>query len=277
MTTSDWLAARTEASPHKLALIIGKQQWTYRQLNGLVNQMAAYLTNRGVQPGDFVAALLPNALEYVCLVHALARLGAVLVPLNARLTTAEIQWQINHIGCKWLAITADTTEIVNCEQLIMNDEWRHTNHSFTIHNSQFNIQHYQAIVFTSGTSGQPKGVMLTFANHFWSATASSYRLGIDPNDRWLSVLPLYHVGGLAVIFRSCLYGTAVVLHQGFHLDQINHSLDSQQITLISLVPTMLYRLLQSREFWPASLRLILLGGAAATPELVQQANSLPRQ
>ena len=118
--------------------------------------------------------------------------------------------------------------------------------------------------------------MLTFANHFWSATASSYRLGIDPDDRWLSVLPLYHVGGLAVIFRSCLYGTAVILHNRFDLDAINHSLDNDGATLISLVPTMLHRLLQSRDHWPDSLRLILLGGAAATPELVEQANNLPK-
>ena len=280
MTTSDWLAARSKAAPDKLALIIGDIQWTYRELDGLVSQMAAFLAGRGVQPDDYVAALLPNSLEYVCLVHALARLGPVLVPLNTRLKTSEIKWQIEHVGCKWLVTNEKIEEIMNCEQLIMNNEWRQAPALFTIHNSQFNIhylQDLQAIVFTSGTSGRPKGAMLTFANHFWSATASSYRLGIDPNDRWLSVLPLYHVGGLAVIFRSCLYGTAVVLHQSFHLDAINHSLNTQEITLISLVPTMLYRLLKSRSHWPDSLRLILLGGAAAAPELIEQANSLPRQ
>ena len=274
MTTSDWLAARANASPTKLALIIRDKQWTYRQLDGLVNQMAAYLIGHGIQSGDFVAALLPNSLAYICLVHALARLGAVLIPLNTRLTAAEIQWQVDYVGCKCLVTASGEDKIMNCEPLMMNDEWQQTPTSFTIHHSQFNIHNLQAIVFTSGTSGQPKGAMLTFANHFWSATASSYRLGIDPADRWLSVLPLYHVGGLAVVWRSCLYGTAVVLHHGFHLDAINHSLDSQQITLISLVPTMLYRLLQSRSHWPDSLRLILLGGAAATPKLIQQANAL---
>ncbi|MCB9422530.1 MAG: o-succinylbenzoate--CoA ligase [Ardenticatenaceae bacterium] len=275
MKTSDWLAARAAATPEKLALIINNKQWTYHQLDGLVSQMAAHLVKRGIRPGDFVAALLPNSLVYVCLVHALARLGAVLIPLNTRLTAAELQWQIDHIGCHWLITLEKAEGIMNCEQIIMKPEWQQMPVSTPIHQSQFNMHQLQAIVFTSGTSGQPKGVMLTFANHFWSAIASSYRLGIDPDDRWLSVLPLYHVGGLAVIFRSCLYGTAVILHQGFHLNQINHSLDNQQITLISLVPTMLYRLLQSREHWPASLRLILLGGAAATPELIEQANALP--
>lgn len=278
MTTSDWLTARAYASPDKLALIIMDKQWTYRQLDGLVNQMASYLTGKGVRPGDFVAVLLPNSLEYVCLVHALARLGAVLVPLNTRLTAAELQWQIEYAGCKLVLYAAETENkwlTVNSQRLMINDDW-HNEQSISIYHLPFTINHLQAVVFTSGTSGRPKGAMLTFANHFWSATASSYRLGIDPADRWLSVLPLYHVGGLAVIFRSCLYGTAVVLHHGFHLNSINHSLDTQQITLISLVPTMLYRLLQSRTHWPDSLRLILLGGAAATPERIQQANHLPR-
>lgn len=279
MTTSDWLAARAHASPHKLALIIGDKQWTYRQLDGLVNQMTAHLAGRGVQPGDFVAALLPNSLDYVCLVHALARLGAVLVPLNTRLTAAELQWQVEHVGCKLVVYSVETQDewlMVNSQWLMVNDEWR-DEQPLTINHQPFTINHLQSIVFTSGTTGRPKGAMLTFANHFWSATASSYRLGIDPADRWLSVLPLYHVGGLAVIFRSYLYGTAVILHNRFDPDAINHSLDNDSPTLISLVPTMLHRLLQSRDHWPDSLRLILLGGAAAAPELIEKANHLPRQ
>ncbi|MEZ4728860.1 MAG: o-succinylbenzoate--CoA ligase [Caldilineaceae bacterium] len=134
----------------------------------------------------------------------------------------------------------------------------------------FSLDAPQAIVFTSGTTGQPKGAVLTFANHFWSATASSYRLGLSPAERWLSCLPLYHVGGLAVVFRSCLYGTAIVLHERFDLAAFNVSLERDQITLTSLVPTMLHRLLALRQGqpWPASLRHILLGGAAATPELL---------
>ncbi|MCO5354041.1 MAG: AMP-binding protein [Bryobacteraceae bacterium] len=128
----------------------------------------------------------------------------------------------------------------------------------------------QAIVFTSGTTGRPKGVVLTFGNHFWSATASAYRLGVLPHDRWLSCLPLYHVGGLAVVFRSCLYGTAMVLHDRFDLARFDRALDTDVITLTSLVPTMFYRLLEHRRTpWPAALRAVLLGGAATSPALVE--------
>ena len=130
----------------------------------------------------------------------------------------------------------------------------------------------QAIVFTSGTTGRAKGALLTFANHHASATASAWRLGVLPEDRWLCCLPLYHVGGLAVVLRSCLYGTAVVLHDRFDAQAISHSLDTQNITLVSLVPTMLIRLLDLRgeQAWPGGLRHVLVGGAAPGPELVER-------
>jgi O-succinylbenzoic acid--CoA ligase len=277
----DWLHKQTAVSPHKLALIIGEQRWTYAELNQMVNAFCGRLQAEGVQPSDFVAGLLPNGFSYVCLVHALARLGAILIPLNTRLTPSELRWQIEHVGAKWLITDENSAgntkewSMVNCKLLMVNASWLQVT-PLTINHLPFNINHYQSLVFTSGTSGKPKGVLLTFANHFWSANASAYRLGIDPNDIWLSVLPLYHVGGLAVLFRSALYGTAVSLHPRFDPQTISQDLDTNPITLISLVPTMLHRLLPSRTFWPASLRLILLGGAAATPELVEQANTLPR-
>ncbi|MCA9930942.1 MAG: AMP-binding protein [Anaerolineales bacterium] len=277
----DWLADRAAVSPRTTALIIGEQQWTYGELNTAVSTTAAYLHHNGVRPGSHLAILMPNGLTAVCLIHAAARLGAVLIPLNTRLTPTELAWQLQQADATTLVVDETFAEIgeeleklVNCKLLIIN-ELSPNDDSFTIHNSQFIIHNsLQAIVFTSGTSGRPKGAMLTFDNHFAGAMASAYRLGLQPNDRWLSVLPLYHVGGLAVIFRSCLYGTAVILHHRFHLDTINQSLDHDHPTLISLVPTMLYRLLQSRTNWPASLRLILLGGAAAAPELVKAANQL---
>ncbi len=273
----DWLTKRARQTPQKLALVIGARRWTYGELDTAVAHLAAHLHHRGVRPGNRVAALLPNSFTYVCLIHALPRLGAILVPLNTRLTPVELQWQLDHVGARWLVTENDELRIMNCERLIVNETWSVEEPLFTIHNSQLTIHNLQSIIFTSGTSGQPKGAMLTYANHYHSALASAERLGVQENDLWLSVLPLYHVGGLAVIFRCCLYGTTISLHPRFDLDTINHDLDTNPITLISLVPTMLRRLLQSRTHWPATLRLILLGGAAAPAELIAQANALPRK
>ncbi len=271
----DWLIARTQATPHATALIIGEAQWRYSELNRLVDAYAIGLIAHGVTPGQHVALLLPNGLAYLCLIHACARVGAVLVPLNTRLTPAELGWQVGQSDAALLVYAEVFTTTVaqvavdgNCRVVPVPD-LQGAETEF-LGKTQFLMDAPQAIVYTSGTTGRPKGAVLTFANHFWGATASSYRLGLLPHDRWLSCLPLYHVGGLAVVFRSCLYGTAIVLHERFELEAFNHSLDHDQITLTSVVPTMLHRLLVRRQGqpWPSSLRHILLGGAAATGELL---------
>ncbi len=273
----DWLGSRVAASPMQLAMQMGERQWSYAELNQMVDGCCARLVALNVQPGDLVGALLPNSLLYVCLIHALARLGAVLVPLNTRLTPPEWQWQVTHVGCKLVLCAPEmvTREVVgDAHYLPVDEEWLDTATIFIDPHFQphpFDLNRAQAVVFTSGTSGRPKGAILTFANHFYGAMASAYRVGILPNDLWLSCLPLYHVGGLAVIWRSCLYGTAVDLHPRFDLTAVNDSLDHQPVTLISLVPTMLARLLASRATWPETLRLALIGGAALSPDLLAEA------
>ncbi len=129
----------------------------------------------------------------------------------------------------------------------------------------------QSIVFTSGTTGKPKGAQITFGNLYASALASAERLGASPDDRWLCPLPFYHVGGLSILFRSAIYGSAVVL-PGIDQHRSDHArrCTTSQATIVSLVPTQLYRMLEAGFEPPKSLRLILLGGAAATPELVQR-------
>jgi o-succinylbenzoate---CoA ligase len=112
----DWLTERRRATPERLALMSGAQQWTYAELDTAVSAAAAHLHAQGVRPGDLVAVLLPNSFAYVCLIHALARLGAVLVPLNTRLTPAELAWQIAHVRAPWL-ITDEELSIA-CPELV---------------------------------------------------------------------------------------------------------------------------------------------------------------
>ncbi len=106
--TSDWLTSRVQASPQKTALIISEQQWTYAELDSMVNSVCVRLQEAGVKPDNSSGVVMPNCLEYVCLIHALARLGAVLVPLNTRLTQAELTWQIEHVGCEMVLYSAET-------------------------------------------------------------------------------------------------------------------------------------------------------------------------
>src|SRR4051812_2023153 len=107
MSMRDWLSSTARSIPDEVpALVIGERTWTYFDLMALVNDLCGRLDALGVKKGDKVAALLPNGVDYVCLIHALTRIGGVLVPLNLRLTAVEIRWQIEQAGCKFL-ICAD--------------------------------------------------------------------------------------------------------------------------------------------------------------------------
>ena len=128
----------------------------------------------------------------------------------------------------------------------------------------------QLILFTSGTTGDPKPVRLTTGNLLASAGASAFRLGFDPGDRWLVTLPLHHAGGLSPILRMPVYGMTVVLREGFDAGATADDLDRYDATAVSLVPTMLRRMLARRGTLAESLRIVLLGGAPAPTDLIDR-------
>ena len=240
--------------------------------------MAGWLVATGVGSGQHVAVLMPNRPEYVFLIHALARLGAVLVPFNIRLTADELGWQVEQSDSQVL-ICCDETEslfaALNIEILNV-DAVKDLDIPHIVQNHPLDLEAVQGIIYTSGTTGQPKGAMLTFGNHFYSATASAYRLGLDPVDRWLLCMPLYHVGGLAIVLRCCLYGITVVLQDKFVPEAVSHAVDTQGVSLISVVPTMLHRLLDSHQssLTRAHLRCVLAGGAAMPSSLLERCRAL---
>lgn len=269
----DWLKIGCLNNPHAPALVIGEEQWTYHHLYQRVNTVAANLTSVG--EGDRVAILLPNSLDYVCLAHAVLWGRGILIPLNTRLTESELAWQIGQIAPRLLVCNSETENKIrglDVPKIHTSDLTRPQN--LLTEDKPLDPQATCCIMFTSGTSGQPKGVMLSYDNFFWSAMGSALRIGTLPNDRWLCCLPLYHIGGLNILYRCALYGTSVYLEDGFKIESIQHAFDTGAITLISLVPTMLYRLIEAKVRFPTSLRLILLGGAAASPELLEQCIAL---
>jgi O-succinylbenzoic acid--CoA ligase len=274
---SDWLAEAATVSPDALALMEDGITWSYARLHEAVGKVAGKLAQQGVQPGDRVAVHMPSSARYVIYIHAMTRLGATFVALNTRLTAVERTFQIKAAGCQgfvWasryhtsytpLPISGPMPQDISTLRSLMGD-------GPLLPPRPIDPQAVQSILFTSGTSGTPKGAQITYANLYASAQASAERLGVEPHDRWLAPLPLYHAGGMSVVWRSVLYRTAMVLENGFDINRIQSHFDTNQITLISLVPTQLYRLMQANVRFPDTLRLILLGGAAATPELLKQA------
>jgi O-succinylbenzoic acid--CoA ligase len=129
------------------------------------------------------------------------------------------------------------------------------------------------VMHTSGTTAAPRPVALTYGNWLASSLASAAALGLDHRERWLCPLPLVHVGGLSILIRSAIYATSVVLHARFEVDAVAGALmdPEEAITLVSLVPTMLARLLDAGLERPPTLRWALLGGGPIPPALLERA------
>lgn len=287
---TDWLLARAHATPDKIFLHIGAEAYSFAQVARLASATAAFIEARAqVQAGDHVALYMNNSLAAALSLLALMRLGAVAVPLSARLTATELRWQVQNSDCRLVICDSDKGALARgfglkgSEAVLVMPNVSHLPNVSNLPADDVAkapvgnmLQRDFAIMHTSGTSGQPKAAILTYQNIFYSALGSAFRLGISPDDRWLCVLPLYHVGGLSIILRSLIYGTAVDLLPMRQFDEgaVNRLLSEQPITLVSLAPTMLTRLLDMQQRpWQARLRLVLLGGEATPLPLAQRCRS----
>ncbi len=247
--------------PQRLALIGSGRRWTYHELDLEVVHWAGELADRGVRKGDRVALVCGNRPEFVFLVHALARLGATCVPLNTRWTEAEIRPVLEDVDPRLVisgpASPSAPLPYARGERVLLDGEA------------------VQAILFTSGTTGRPKGAELTVANFAASARASANNLGGDPDQRWLACLPLYHVGGLAMLIRCAWYGAALVVHERFDPDAAIALMEREGVTHLSLVEPGLAQLLEASRSRPFSslLKAALIGGGPVSPELLDRARS----
>jgi len=236
-------------------VVAGGRGVTYAELDREANTAARRLAALGVTAGDRVATTLPAGIQLVALLNAVARVGAALVPLDARLTASERRAQLDETAPRLVIeepLAGEQADRGPRGRIDPDEPW--------------------TILFTSGTTGRPKPVALSHRNHVASAIASAWGLGVAPDDRWLCVLPLFHVGGLAIPIRSAVYGTTAVVHDGFATATVADTIARGEVTLASLVPTMLRRLADAGVECAPSVRAILLGGASAPPELLRWAN-----
>ncbi|MFC6991741.1 o-succinylbenzoate--CoA ligase [Haladaptatus sp. GCM10025707] len=278
----DWLRHRASVSADATALVAADSEatWTYRELDDAVSRTAAHLVGAGVGRGDHVGTLLDTSVEFVKLIHATARLGAVLVPLNTRLTSAELRPQIERADLTALVCSVATAEkaVSACESAdttLLSVSRRDAGSVpelaaqplGSVTPATWDEDDPQVIMFTSGTTGEPKAVVLTHGNLAASAEASAYRLGTLPGDRWLVCLSLYHMGGLAPILRATRYGSTVVFVSEFDPERVGRAIEEYEPTGISLVPVMLSRLLDAGVSFN-SFRFVLLGGAPARDDLI---------
>lgn len=242
----DWLQRAARERPDHPALETPEGTLSFAELDAAASRSARRLAALGVAEGDHVATTLAPGADFAALLHGAPRLGAALMALDPR----------GQHG----ADVAVSEPLRGAEADV---RLRPAMDPAAVH----------TVVYTSGSTGRAKAVELTVANHFASATAWNAALGIRPDDRWLCAMPLFHVGGLAILLRSAVGATTVRLHETFDAARVRAELESGEVTLVSLVPTMLHRLREEGLGATPAVRAILLGGGPVPAELLSWARS----
>ncbi len=228
---------------------------TYAELDAEATTAARRLVALGVAPGDRVATTLTPGLEFAALLHALPRIGAALVPLNTRLPADGQRRQRDLAGAR-LVIESPLVDGFEADVPAARDMDPDAVHT---------------VLFTSGTSGEPKPVELTVGNHEAAAAASAAVLDLGPGDRWLAPLPLFHVGGLAILIRTARAGATAVLAKRFESGSVRDGLEAGEYTLASVVATQVRRLRDAGLEHAPGLRALVLGGGPVPPDLLDWA------
>ncbi|XXT23585.1 AMP-binding protein [Sorangium sp. So ce429] len=230
-----------------------------------VAAVCARLARAGVGQGARVALVAPNALGTVVVLHALLALGAVLVPIHPRLTAGEAGILIDDARPDLVLREPELAALLDeagSGLAALDDSGPRAAEAAGV--VPLDPAGDLAIVYTSGTTGRPKGAVLPRRAFLAAAEGSAANLGVRDDDRWLLCMPLCHVGGLSIVTRCLLARRAVILAPRFEPASVLASIVRDRATLLSVVPTMLLALLEAdRDNVLARLRAVLVGGAGA--------------
>ena len=252
MHVEQWLPRAARMHPDLPAVQSPAGDLSYADLADGARGGAGILAEQGAGPGTRVALALPAGPTFAVALHSCMSIGAVCVPLDMRLSERERD-----------ALAA------KCDLVI--DEPLQGSRGHDAPAGTHDLDAVALIIHTSGTSSEPRPVELTYGNLLWSALGSAVALGLDARERWLCALPLSHVGGLSILIRSAIYASTAVVHERFEADRVLHSLEREDVTLVSLVATTLARLLDAGLKDPPKLRCALTGGGPVPAALVERA------
>ena len=222
---------------------------TYSELDALAGAWARGLD---IAPGERVGIHMPPGEDFAIALHAIWLRGGVAVPMDVRDPSPP------DAGARVVLTGLPGSSNLTAAPLL----------------DTHDLGAPAAIIHTSGSTGRPKPVELTFGNFLWSALASGVALGVDAGERWLCALPLHHVGGLSIVVRSAIYATTALVHERWDTERVVAALRDDDVTLVSLVPTTLARVLDAGLREPPALRTVLLGGAPIPPALARRAREV---
>jgi acyl-CoA synthetase (AMP-forming)/AMP-acid ligase II len=266
--------------PNKTALVIQDQRFSFSHLNTRANKLAHALMNLGGKKGDKFAVLMFNCHQFVEAYYAVMKIGGVLVSLNGRLIGDELQYIINHSDAGFLIFGQDFIQTVdsiraaipNADKFITVGqnipEWSSGYEEILEKGSEkepdIDIDEYDdaCILYTSGTTGRPKGALTTHRNIFLNAVNQIVDWDLKPDDIDLLPIPLFHAGGLGFIPRLGLLGNTIVLMESFEPRTFMELIQQEKITRTGIIPTMakmVFDLPDFDIFDTSSIRSLLTG------------------
>ncbi|MCB9523243.1 MAG: AMP-binding protein [Myxococcales bacterium] len=272
--------AAARARPDHPALVGPGGTLTWGAFAARVARRAAALIEQGVGPGTVVGLIGPATPAWLVECFAVGHAGAAVAPLDVRAPAAELKGRLRAAAPTFVsAPEAAHLSPPQREALATAGAARLLVPGLGAEAAPerfWPLDEVRWVILTSGTTRRPRPVRLTTAQLVFSAFGSATRLGLDPADRWLACLPLHHVGGLSIPWRCAWAATTVELHPGFDPPTVAARLDSGQVALASLTPSMLQAVLDARPEGPlpAAVRAILIGGAAAPEALVDRCRRL---
>ena len=278
----DWVESRARLTPDAEAIVDVEQarSWTFAELNKRSEAAASWLRKKGVNKGDRVALLSPNHISYFDLLFACMKLGAIFVPLNWRLAADEIDYILQDCTPKVMGYHSSFTEKIN-ELLFLEslsfkiDDEVYLDQAISL-NAEVEITESDplAILYTGGTTGKPKGVVLSHQSIMWNGLNTILSWNLTKEDTTLTYMPLFHTGGLnALSIPLLMIGGKVVLASMFNPTEAIANLNSYKCTIVLLVPTMYHMMVNTDEFkkqdFP-TVKTFLSGGAPCPLEIYEE-------
>ncbi|MEL7375014.1 MAG: AMP-binding protein, partial [Pseudomonadota bacterium] len=276
---------RGTLSGNRTAMTFEEQDLSYAELEANVRQLAGGLRELGVCAGDRVGYLGVNHPRFIETMLAAWTLGAVFVPLNFRLTAPELEFIINDAGVHTLVVDDALRPVIGpardalvCRNFVASESeesgWHHIDaliaNGAPVAEHMIAGQHDTAVImYTSGTTGRPKGAMLTHGNLTWNNIGASHNISVSYDDITLVAAPLFHIGGLNVTMIAALqYGAQVILHRGFDPAQAIQDLARYRCTSMFGAPAMFLFMAQQPGFAEADISALsnLVVGAAPVPK-----------
>jgi len=280
----DWLKRHSLYSPDKTALVDvhTEREFSYGDFYRIANAFSDILAEKGIQFGDRVAVLAHNRIEMVFLFFALQRLGAILVPVNFRLSSSEVDYILSDSGSQLLIFGSEMAETVKSlsfsnPQLPISwfeDQVENCRAYSGERDMQGELNTPCQILYTSGTTGFPKGVVITHKILFWNSVNTSMSLSVSSEDCMVSFLPLFHTGGWNVLLTPFVHrGAKTVFLPQFDADEVLRQSSKHKATLLFGVPTTMGMMAKSEKFENvdlSSVRYAVVGGEPMPLGLIQR-------